>query len=127
MCFPHCATVCDTSTCKARDCRNNPEAQLQGWVPSASIYYSISLRVPTNPISICYTLLARQAAEGRCGEQEEELAVLGAELARVRAVAARATNREVAGGTKDEGVVPVGMHLDEVRAADWAPSPTGLG
>ena len=50
--------------------------------------------------------------------------MLGAELARVRAVAARATSREVAGGTKDEGVVPVGMHLDEVCAAGQAPGPT---
>ena len=42
--------------------------------------------------------------------------MLGAELARVRAVAARATSREIAGGCKDEGVVPVAMHLDEARA-----------
>lgn len=41
--------------------------------------------------------------------------MLGEELTRVGAVAARATSREIAGGSKDEGVVPVGMHMEDVR------------
>ena len=38
------------------------------------------------------------------------------------AVAARAAGREVQGGYKDEGVVPVAMHLEETRflQASWA-------
>ena len=42
------------------------------------------------------------------------MAVLGAELARVRQVAGRATAREIANGSKDEGIVPMTMHLEEV-------------
>ena len=42
--------------------------------------------------------------------------MLGEELTRVGAVAARATTREIASGSKDEGVVPVAMHLEEARA-----------
>lgn len=42
--------------------------------------------------------------------------MLGEELTRVGAVAARATTREIAGGSKDEGVIPVAMHLEEARA-----------
>ena len=61
--------------------------------------------------------LPDQASEERGAALAEELAVLNAELTRVRAVAARATTREIAGGCKDEGVVPVAMHLDEVRAS----------
>lgn len=40
--------------------------------------------------------------------------MLNDELTRVRQVAARATVREIGGGAKDEGVVPVKMHLEEV-------------
>ena len=40
--------------------------------------------------------------------------MLGAELARVRPVAARATMREIGNGSKDEGIVPMTMHLEEV-------------
>ncbi len=43
-----------------------------------------------------------------------ELALLNAELSRIRPVAARATTREIGNGTKDEGIVPMTMHLEEV-------------
>ena len=56
-----------------------------------------------------------QAAEERGAALAAEVGVLGEELTRVGAVAARATSREIAGGSKDEGVVPVGMHMEEVK------------
>lgn len=56
-----------------------------------------------------------QSAEERGAALAAEVGVLGEELTRVGAVAARATTREIAGGSKDEGVVPVGMHMEEVR------------
>ena len=40
--------------------------------------------------------------------------MLGAELVRVRHVAGRATAREIGNGSKDEGIVPMKMHLEEV-------------
>ena len=40
--------------------------------------------------------------------------VLTDELTRTSAVAARAAAREVVNGSKDEGVVPVTLHLEEV-------------
>ncbi len=57
-----------------------------------------------------------QASEERGAELADELALLNDELTRVRAVAARATVREIAGGGKDDGVVPVKMHLEEASA-----------
>lgn len=58
--------------------------------------------------------LNMQACQERELELTNELTVLGVELTRVRAVASRATAREMAGGTKDDGVVPITMHLEEV-------------
>ena len=55
-----------------------------------------------------------QAAQEREAQLADELAVLSGELARTRAVAARATAREVGNGTKDEGIVPMTMHLEDV-------------
>ena len=55
-----------------------------------------------------------QASQEREAQLADELAVLGAELARVRQVAGRATAREIANGSKDEGIVPMTMHLEEV-------------
>lgn len=55
-----------------------------------------------------------QANVDRCQELETETAVLTDELNRVGAVAARAAAREVVNGSKDEGVVPVTLHLEEV-------------
>lgn len=55
-----------------------------------------------------------QAADERGAALAEEAGVLGGELTRVRAVAARATVREIAGGSKDGGVVPAHRHLEEV-------------
>ena len=45
---------------------------------------------------------------------ETEAVVLTDELTRTSAVAARAAAREVVNGSKDEGVVPVALHLEEV-------------
>ena len=59
---------------------------------------------------------AFQAAEERGAALAAEVAVLGEELTRVGAVAARATSREIAGGSKDEGIVPVAMHMEEARS-----------
>lgn len=56
-----------------------------------------------------------QAMQERCAELETEAAVLSEELTRTSAVAARATAREVVNGSKDEGVVPVTLHIEEVR------------
>lgn len=67
-----------------------------------------------------------QAAEERGASLAAEAAVLGDELTRVGTVAARATTREMAGGCKDEGVVPVAMHMEEARAAPRATSPSNL-
>lgn len=58
-----------------------------------------------------------QAVQERCAELETEAAVLSEELTRTSAVAARATAREVVNGSKDEGVVPVTLHIEEVRLA----------
>ena len=44
--------------------------------------------------------------------------VLNDELNRVGAVAARAAAREVVNGSKDEGIVPVTQHLEEVCHQD---------
>ena len=63
-----------------------------------------------------------KASQEREAELADELALLNDELTRVRAVAARATVREVAGGAKDEGVVPIKMHLEEVTPLHNLPS-----
>ena len=55
-----------------------------------------------------------QATQEREAQLANELAVLSAELVRVRHVAGRATAREIANGSKDEGIVPMKMHLEEV-------------
>ena len=55
-----------------------------------------------------------QATQEREAQLADELAVLSAELVRVRHVAGRATAREIANGSKDEGIVPMKMHLEEV-------------
>lgn len=55
-----------------------------------------------------------QATQERCAELETEAVVLSDELTRTSAVAARAAGREVVSGSKDEGVVPVALHLEEV-------------
>ena len=67
-----------------------------------------------------------KALQEREAELADELALLNDELTRVRAVAARATVREIAGGAKDEGVVPIKMHLEEVTPLHNAPSLLGL-
>ena len=46
--------------------------------------------------------------------QERELKVTRDELIRTGAVAQRVAASETRGGSKDEGVVPVAMHLEEV-------------
>ena len=73
--------------------------------PMASAYYFF------------YYLL--QACLERCAELESEAVVLSDELTRTSAVAARAAAREVVNGSKDEGVVPVTLHLEEVRLQLW--------
>jgi len=55
-----------------------------------------------------------QATQERCRELGTEAVVLTDELTRTSAVAARAAAREVVNGSKDEGVVPVTLHLEEV-------------
>lgn len=55
-----------------------------------------------------------QASQEREAKLANELAVLNTELARIRPVAARATSREIGNGFKDEGIVPMTMHLEEV-------------
>ena len=73
-------------------------------------------------------LYALQASQERCQELETEAAVLSDELARVAAVAARAAAREVVNGSKDEGVVPVSQHLEEVACLQYPVySPVVLG
>ena len=62
---------------------------------------------------------ALQASQERCQELETEAAVLSDELNRVAAVAARAAAREVVNGSKDEGVVPVSQHLEEVAFVQY--------
>ena len=59
--------------------------------------------------------VSMQAVQERCTELETEAAVLTDELTRTSAVAARAAAREVVNGSKDEGVVPVTVHIEEVR------------
>ena len=49
--------------------------------------------------------------------QERELKVTRDELIRTGAVAQRVAASETRGGNKDEGVVPVAMHLEEVRSS----------
>lgn len=56
-----------------------------------------------------------KTAQERCAELETEAVVLSDELTRTSAVAARAAGREVLNGSKDEGVVPVTLHIEEVR------------
>lgn len=56
-----------------------------------------------------------KAAEDQCWELQQEITILNEQLTRTGAVAARAAGREVQGGYKDEGVVPVAMHLEETR------------
>ena len=56
-----------------------------------------------------------QAVQERCTELETEAVLLSDELTRTSAVAGRAAAREVVNGSKDEGVVPVTLHLEEVR------------
>ena len=73
----------------------------------------LSARLPPR----CTMAPRAQAAEERGAALAAEAAVLGEELTRVGTVAARATTREMAGGCKDEGVVPVAMHVEEARAA----------
>ncbi len=69
-----------------------------------------------NPKCQSIASVGGQAAEERGAALAAEVGVLGEELMRVGAVAARATTREIAGGSKDDGVVPVAMHLEEARA-----------
>ena len=57
--------------------------------------------------------MCSQASQEREAQLASELAVLGAELARIRPVAARATAREIGSGSKDEGIIPMAMHLEE--------------
>ena len=59
-------------------------------------------------------MLSVQVTQERCAELETEAVVLNDELTRTSAVAARAVAREVVNGSKDEGVVPVALHLEEV-------------
>ena len=59
--------------------------------------------------------VAPQASQEREAQLVGELAVLSTELARIRPVAARATVREIGNGSKDEGIVPMTMHLEEVH------------
>ena len=40
--------------------------------------------------------------------------MLREELSRVSVVAARATNREISGGIKEAGVIPIPLYLEEV-------------
>lgn len=54
--------------------------------------------------------MSAQATQERCRQLETEAVVLTDELTRTSAVAAR----EVVNGSKDEGVVPVTLHLEEV-------------
>lgn len=56
-----------------------------------------------------------QAVQECCTELKTEAVVLSDELTRTSAVAARAAAREVGNGSKDEGVVPVTLHIEEVR------------
>ena len=58
--------------------------------------------------------MSAQATQERCRQLETEAVVLTDELTRTSAVAARAAAREVVNGSKDEGVVPVTLHLEEV-------------
>ncbi|CAL5219051.1 g811 [Coccomyxa viridis] len=58
---------------------------------------------------------ALKVSQEREAQLTTELALLNAELSRIRPVAARATTREIGNGTKDEGIVPMTMHLEEVR------------
>jgi len=60
------------------------------------------------------SVIILQATQERCRELETEAVVLTDELTRTSAVAARAAAREVVNGSKDEGVVPVTLHLEEV-------------
>ena len=55
-----------------------------------------------------------QASEENAGELSRELDLRKDELTRVSRVAGRAVNREIQGGIKDDGVVPFGMHRNEV-------------
>lgn len=58
--------------------------------------------------------MSAQATQETCRQLETEAVVLTDELTRTSAVAARAAAREVVNGSKDEGVVPVTLHLEEV-------------
>lgn len=63
-----------------------------------------------------------QAVQDRCTELEKEAVVLTDELTRTSAVAARAAAREVMNGSKDDGIMPVTLHIEEVRLPSffWA-------
>ena len=63
-----------------------------------------------------------QASEERAAKLATELATVRDELARVSAVAARATVREVGSGSKNEGIIPIVRHLEEVRLPKAAPT-----
>ncbi|GLI63933.1 hypothetical protein VaNZ11_007074, partial [Volvox africanus] len=58
---------------------------------------------------------ALKASENRCTALEAEVGILTAQLARIQAVANRVAVSEVKAGCKDEGVVHVTRHLEEVR------------
>ncbi len=75
---------------------------------------NVSANACDRRVTLCPCVLFEQASQEREAELADELALLNDELTRVRAVAARATVREIAGGAKDEGVVPIKMHLEEV-------------
>ncbi|GIL71735.1 hypothetical protein Vretifemale_2245 [Volvox reticuliferus] len=58
---------------------------------------------------------ALKASETRCTALEAEVGVLTGQLARIQAVANRVAVSEVKAGCKDEGMVHVTRHLEEVR------------
>ncbi|KAK9819661.1 hypothetical protein WJX72_000877 [[Myrmecia] bisecta] len=65
--------------------------------------------------SLASTTTQLQASEATVAELREEVGLLSDQLARTSAVAARVASSEVRNGAKDVGVVPVTMHLEEVR------------
>lgn len=59
-------------------------------------------------------LAGLQASQEEGQRLQQEVSTLQEELTRVRTVASRATSREVAGGSKEAGVIPVPVYLEEV-------------
>ncbi|EFJ52404.1 hypothetical protein VOLCADRAFT_86810 [Volvox carteri f. nagariensis] len=58
---------------------------------------------------------ALKVSESRCSALESEVSILAEQLARTSAVAHRVAVAEVKAGCKDEGVIHVTRHLEEVR------------